>query len=186
MTSTLISEIRNKISAAMPSSTLEELGFRVVNYLELNNYNHIEDFIDEKGIILYTPISQRQLGHYSCLWLAPRTENQLNDILSYWCSYGFNLSYTALKSDYMQKTPEKDEDYLIHLVKDFVRRGGKFTVNEVKFQNLSENVSDCGRWCILRLMKRDLNHIQFEKWFDTIKQKKLNNDEIVTMLTYII
>ena len=177
--SSLFSEIQNKMSTPMPSSTLEELGFRVVNYLELKNYNHIEDVVDEKGIILYTPISQRQLGHYSCLWLK-------NDILSYWCSYGFNLKYTAMKSDYMQRTVEPDEDYLITLVKDFVRRGGKFDVNEVKYQNLSESVSNCGRWCILRLLKRDLNHIQFEKWFDTIKHKKLNDDVLVTMLTYLI
>ena len=179
MNSSLFSEIQNKMSTAMPSSTLEELGFRVANYLDLFNFSQIEQVVDEKGIILYTPISQRQLGHYSCLWLQ-------HGMLHYWCSYGFNLKYTSSKSDYMQKTPEKDEDYLITLVKDFVRRGGKFNVNEVKFQSLSENVSDCGRWCIVRLIKRDLNHNQFEKWFDTIKHKKLNDDEIVTMLTYII
>lgn len=177
--STLYSEIQNKISTPMSSSTLEELGFRVVNYLELKNFSKIEQVVDEKGIILYTPISQRQLGHYSCLWLT-------NGILHYWCSYGFNLKYTASKSDYMQKTPEKDEDYLIHLVKDFVKRGGKFHANEVKYQNLSESVSNCGRWSILRLMKRDLSHNQFDKWFDTIKHKKLNDDELVTMLTYLI
>ena len=180
MTSTLLSEIKQKISTAMPSSLLEELGFRVVNYLELNKFTSIEDFIDEKGIILYTPISERQLGHYSCLWLK-------NGILSYWCSYGYNLNYTAKKSDYMQSTPEKDEDYLIRLVKDFIKRGGKFTVNEVKFQNLSESVSDCGRWCILRLIKRNLSHEEFEKWFNvSSKHRNLSNDELVTMLTFII
>ena len=179
MSSTLSSEIKNKISSAIPSSTLENLGFTVLNYLELNKYSQIEQVVDEKGVILYTPISQKQLGHYSCLWLK---QNRL----SYWCSYGYNLSYTVSKSDYMQKTSEDDENYLIHLVKDFVKRGGKFSVNEVKFQNLSENVSDCGRWCILRLMKRDLSHDEFERWFKLRKYPNISNDELVTMLTYLI
>ncbi len=179
MTSTLSSEIKQKINTPISSSTLEELGFKVLNYLELNKFNQIEQFVDEKGIILYTPISQRKLGHYSCLWLK-------NGILSYWCSYGYNLSYTASKSDYMQKSPEKDEDYMISLVRDFVKRGGNFNINTIKFQNLNESVSDCGRWCIIRLIKRELSHNEFEKWFKLIKYPNMNNDELVTMLTYLI
>lgn len=179
MSSSLLSEIKQKISTAMPSSLLEELGFRVLNYLKLNEFTQIEQVVDEKGVILYTPISERQLGHYSCLWLK-------NGILFYWCSYGYDLKYTAMKSDYMQKTPEKDEDYLIRLVRDFIKRGGKFSVNEVKFQNLSENVSDCSRWCIIRLMKRDLSHDDFERWFKVKKYSNISNDDLVTMLTFII
>ena len=86
----------------------------------------------------------------------------------------------------MQKSPEKDEDYMISLVRDFVKRGGNFNINTIKFQNLNENVSDCGRWCIIRLIKRDLSHNEFQKWFKLIKYPNMNNDELVTMLTYLI
>lgn len=178
-TTTLNKEIQNKISKAIPSSTLENLGFTVINYLDLFKYNRIEQFLNEKGVILYTPISQKQLGHYSCLWLK-------NGILFYWCSYGYNLSYTASKSDYMQSTPEKDEEYLILLIKDFINRGGVFSTNHIKYQELSQNISDCGRWCIIRLMKRELSHEEFYKWFRLKKYPNLNNDELVTMLTFLV
>ena len=176
----LYKELNYKISQALPSTALENLGFRVVNYLDLFKYTKIEQVVDEKGIILYTPISQKSLGHYSCLWLR-------NNSLYYWCSYGYNLSYTAAKSDYMQYTPEKDEEYLMTLVKDFINRGGIFSVNHVKYQNLNENTSTCGRYCIIRLLKRNMSHEEFYKFF-TLKQKypNMSNDELVTMLTYIV
>ena len=55
-----------------------------------------------------------------------------------------------------------------------------------QFQNLNESVSECGRWCIIRLIKRELSHNEFEKWFKLIKYPNMNNDELVTMLTYLI
>ena len=158
--SELFTQIKYKIGKALPSNVLEELGFTVINYLDLFKYNRIEDFVDQNGIILYTPISQKSLGHYSCLWLNP-----VVNTLYYWCSYGYNLSYTAGKSEYMQFTPEKDEEYLITLVKEFISRGGIFSVNHIKYQNLNENTSTCGRYCIIRLMNSNLSHEEFSKYF---------------------
>lgn len=176
---TLNSDIQNKINKPLQSSVLEELGFKVVNYLDLFKYNKIEEIVDEKGVILYTPISQKQLGHYSCLWLK-------NNSLFYWCSYGYNLNYTASKSEYMKYTVEKDEEYLITLVKEFIGRGGVFSVNHIKFQKLDSNVSTCGRYCIIRLIKRNLTHEEFYKFFKLKIYPNISNDELVTMLTYLL
>mgnify|MGYP001475721999 CR=1 FL=1 len=178
---TLNDEIHDKIENALSSDVLETFGFKVINYLDLNKYNRIEDIDDilEKGIILYTPISERSLGHYSCIWMK-------EDKLYYWCSYGYNLNYTISKSNYMLSTIERDEDFLINLVKDYIRRGGIFIVNHVKFQNLSSNVSTCGRYSIIRLINKELSHEQFKSWLKLKKYPNMTSDELVTLLTYLV
>ena len=178
---TLRNSMTNKIQSAISSDVLENFGYKVINYLDLNKYDRIEDIPDilDKGVILYTPISERSLGHYSCIWIK-------EDKLFYWCSYGYNLNYTISKSNYMLSTVERDEDYLLNLVKDYIRRGGVFIVNHVKFQNLSSNVSTCGRYCIIRLINKDLSHEQFKTWLKLKKYPNMSNDELITLLTYLI
>ena len=174
-------DVKYKIENAINSEILEKFSFKVINYLDLNKFNQIEDVCGTTGVILYTPISEKMRGHYSTLWMSDDFTK-----LNYWCSYGYNLSSTISKSDYMLSTPIKDEEFLTNLVRDFIKRGGLFIVNHEKYQSLNKDVSTCGRYSMIRLMKKDLSHDEFKSWFKLKKQPNISNDELITLLTFLV
>jgi hypothetical protein len=180
-TKTLFDELNNIENNPLDGDVLEALGFHVVRYTDLNKYAYIEDVVNPNGIILFTPISDYNDGHYSALWLDGR--NNLN----YWCSYGMNLPQTLQYSTYMKKTPARDEDYLINLVGDYINRTGKsFLVNHTPFQSNKACISTCGRFSLIRLIKRQLSHDEFKDWFCNRRPVNMPNDLLISMITYLI
>ena len=106
-----------------------------------------------------------------------------NGMLFYYCSYGYSILKDIAKANYLISTPEKDEDYLMNLINNFIRKGGKLSINHTRYQGLNYDLSTCGRYCIIRLLKKDLNHDQFKTWFN---YKNIKPDELISLMTYII
>jgi hypothetical protein len=86
----------------------------------------------------------------------------------------------------MLASSEEDEDYLLRLVRDYISRGGSFVANYKRYQNLAQEVSTCGRYSMVRLLKRDMTNKEFDKWFYLKKGYTLTNDELITLLTFLI
>jgi hypothetical protein len=184
----LENDIKSKINEPLNADVLRShqypetnTTFKVINYLDLNKFFRIEDVVGSFGCILYTPISTKSTGHYSALWIN-NNKNELNCF----CSYGYNLQFTIQKSNYMLSTPEPDEDYLLKLVRDYISRGGRFVVNHKRYQNLASEVSTCGRYAMIRLINRKKSNDEFNKWFSLKKGYTLTNDELITLLTFLV
>lgn len=184
----LENDIKEKINTPLDADILRaqpygdtNTTFKVINYLDLNKFFRIEDVCGSFGVILYTPISTRNNGHYAALWIN-HNKNELN----YFCSYGYNLQFTIQRSNYMLASSEPDEDYLLRLVRDYIQRGGSFIANHKRYQNLAQEISTCGRYAMIRLIYRDKTNTEFDKWFGIKKGYTLTNDELITLLTFLV
>lgn len=168
----LTNEIQNMEFKPMNSEVLKSLGIRVVHWLDLPKYKTIEEICP---CVLFIPIESEMQGHYIALWMN-------GTVLNYFCSYAYPIPITMSKSMYLQSTQIDDEDYLNRMINAFLQKGGKLNMNKYRFQS-NKDTSVCGRYCILRLMKRDLSHEQFHNWF---KFRNIPNDELICLITYLI
>ena len=169
----LNSEIVKLVKSPTNSKVIESLGITVINWLELPKYKNIEDICP---CILFIPVESINNGHYGSLWMT-------NNILYYFCSYGYSIMKDVSKSMYLNETPQNDEDYLNNLINKFIGKGGKIQINHTRYQGMNDDISTCARYCIIRLLKKDLNHDQFKSWF---MFKNIKPDELISLLTYII
>lgn len=176
---TLFGELDIIEDTPLDSKVLESLGFTIVNYIDLDQYKNIEELCGSNGIILFTPVQNAQNGHYSAIFL-------LNGDLYYWCSYGYGILKTISISNYLMHNVE-DRNSLIKLINEYVKRTDKrFIENTSRLQSLEENMSTCGRYCIVRLMNADMDHDKFHYWFTHNRPKGIDNDRLISAITYLI
>ena len=64
------------------------------------------------------------------------------------------------------------------LSKLLIKYTGELSYNEYQFQKLDQNVKDCGRWCVIRGLMKDLPLEDFKKLFLNVY-----GDDIATILT---
>ena len=160
------------IKSPLQSDILKLHGINVINWLDLKNKNNIEEICP---CILFIPIESEMIGHYIALFFH-------NDILNYWCSYGFDIPTTVNKSYYLRNTQVNDEDYLNILLDRYLSKGGKMIINNHRFQSIYDTAT-CGRFAYIRIMKKNLSNDDFVKWF---RFNNINNEELICLITYLL
>lgn len=151
---------------------------KIIKYNELNKYPTIDDLLPntkEYCFILYE--SSPNSGHWTCV-SKPR-----DNIVEYFDSYG------GPPDNPMKWTSENIRIGLGEgekiLSKLFNECSEEVVYNKIKYQKEDIDIADCGRWCVLRIlrMKAGDNLNEFHKWIEN--QHKIfggNDDSIVTQI----
>lgn len=147
----------------------------IILYPKLINYDSIDNILGphEACIILFE--SSPRYGHWVCLL-------KRDNVIEFFNPYG-GLPDDSLK----QISPEfryiSGQEYpLLTLI--LFNSPYDIEYNEFRFQKRGENIRTCGRWCVVRLLLKNLDIYEFKEFIDLCKEDTgLNGDELVTVLT---
>lgn len=147
----------------------------IILYPNLANFNSVDEILGPYGACIILFESQPRYGHWVCLM---RRDNTIE----------FFNPYGGLPDASLQKIPleyriESGQDYpLLTLI--LYHSPYDVEYNEFKFQRHGQNIRTCGRWCVVRLLLKDLDIYQFKDFIDAGKTDLgLNGDQFVSLLT---
>lgn len=163
------------------SITKEELlkifpDIKIVCYNELADYDNIDEILYPTGafIILYLTTSMNS-GHWDLVFVRDKK-------LHFFDSYGFrpDSNQNNYVSGGILDKSNQAYSLLLRLMKD--SRYKKVYFNDFKFQGL--NTSTCGRWCLMRLILRELTDEEFIKFIKLLSKKCMcKYDELIVALS---
>lgn len=126
-------------------------------YSDLRKYDTIEDAIGptKKLVILY--LSTPHYGHFCCVWINDKNE------LCFFDPYGM------LPDDELEFIPDafRFEGGQLYPLLTYLlwKSPKKVNYNEFKLQKVSNKISTCGRWCLVRLEYPNLSDKKFSEIF---------------------
>ena len=164
-------EINRGLSSVDISSLLGDK-VRVLTYKQLRDFDNIYDVLKPYGnaVLLYE--TSKNWGHWVCLFKDPKS-----NIIEHFDSYGIRPDdEIKFVPKYFRKIGGED---LPHLTALLYKSNAPIRYNHHKLQSSRRGVSTCGRWCVLRLIFKDLDENNFKKLFDG----KGDKDKYVTILT---
>jgi hypothetical protein len=134
---------------------------RVIKYSDLYNYKTIEDALGPYKTLVILYETSDNFGHWVCVYL-------YNNILWFFDSYGLwpDDELTYIDPRFRIKNYEQF-DYLSILlgISDY-----EVDYNNFQLQLEDEGINTCGRWCVARIINKDLTTDEFYEVF--------KNDEI--------
>lgn len=145
----------------------------IIVYKDLNKYQHIDEIFDRlnRCVMLY-PIANEANGHWVCLWKKGNTIN-------YFDPYG---TAPEEPKEWVGQTKSRlmgmGQNRLTQLLKE---SGYKVFYNTYPYQQLDEDVATCGRWCVTRLVCKDMSATTFHK--AVMKFKKGSPDNFAVSFT---
>jgi len=146
-----------------------QLGFLL--YERLYEFNNLLDVLQGKdGVIILYQYTKYQ-GHY-CLLMRHK-----NGDVEWFDSLGYQPDYE------LKYMPYDKEPQLSTLIRRYENSGGKVVINKNKFQRDTDNISTCGRHCIVRYAFREMNLTEYTVF---LKTTKIGYDNLVTIMTLII
>lgn len=164
-------------SKGMPASKVENIlqnKYPVLKLQDIISFPDIESMVGD-GIVMYIPEDDPMLGHYVCLFIKNGTD------LFWWDSYGMNLNGLEY-SNWLGTTQDGMlvKKYLYKLLDAWKGKQNRIIYNFKKYQKLNKDVATCGRHASVRLLYKDLDNDQYERF---LKYKSIDMDDLVTLLT---
>lgn len=142
-------------------------------YPDLHAVSNIDQVLGEFGAVIILYLSQPHFGHYCCLI---KTHDEHGPLLE------FFDPYNGTPDSQLQHIPqpfrqESGQDYPV-LSELLIESNYDISYNEFDFQKLDNGVKDCGRWCAMRILLKDLPLKEFSELF-----YNMYSDDLVTFLT---
>jgi len=151
----------------------------IILYPSLINYKTIEDVIGPHKATFLLFEAKKHYGHWCLIF------QQNEHIIEFFNPYG---GYPDDSLEYIDmEYREKSNQVHTYLSKLLFNSRYQLTYNEFDFQKHNPNIKTCGRWCVVRLLLRNLDLYQFKKYIDNMKKDlNLDGDKLVTLLTMYI
>ena len=150
---------------------------KVYTYNQLNKFHDIDKALGKDKCFVLLYMSRPNYGHYITVFKRDKDNIEVYD------------SYKDMKPDYEFKyIPSEYRQQLgetyPHLTQLLYDSGYKVHYNNHKMQQLSNNISTCGRHVIVRLIKRRMNIDEYYRWVKKIcKEYRITPDMLVTIMT---
>lgn len=133
----------------------------IIKYSDLTHVNNLTDtMVNDNCVLLYE--TNPNYGHWCCFFLT--VDDHDNDIIEFFDPYGLIID-DELKyiNDDFREAPM--------LTKLLINCPLPVSYNHHQFQKMSDDVSTCGKWCVLRLKNKNLSLNDFIKKFGHLKDK---------------
>jgi hypothetical protein len=135
--------------------------------------NHIDEAFDQLGRCVFLFLTESDsVGHWLCMF-------KRNGFIEYFDSYG---QKPEAQRDWLSREQldalGQDKPYLFDLLR---RSGYKVFYNTVAYQKDRVDYNTCGRWCVARLICKDMSNIQF---YNIATKSGHTPDDWVALFTY--
>lgn len=154
---------------------------KVMTYPDLTKYNDLDKALGKhKAIFLLYPYKDEPhvYGHWTLIMKNGKT-------VDFFDSYNYKPDdeLKFAKNEY-RETHNMELPHLTKLLLKEVNKGNKVDYSNYKLQSKDNQITTCGRHCIVRLILRHLTNDEYYKLMKNIKNDSgLNFDEIVYDLT---
>lgn len=130
---------------------------KLMTYDELMKYNSIDSLFGNKDAIVILFESKEGRGHWTLLF------KRLNGNIEFFDSYGIipDDQFDFIDSKFIKRKKIVTN----HLTKLLFNSNKKIEYNDHPLQKIEKGVSTCGRWVILRYLKKNMNIDDFAKFF---------------------
>lgn len=143
----------------------------IVKYNDLANYNSIDEVLKGKPTVILFELTEARSGHWVALF-------KTGDTVYFFDSYGKRIED---QKKHMNKQFLKSSNYLSTMLK---QSPYKVDYNATKYQELSPEVSSCGRHVVCRLKCMDLNDVEYKQVMEeACSESGMNPDELVLSYT---
>ena len=143
----------------------------IVKYNDLANFNSIDEVLKGRPTVILFELTERNNGHWICMF-------KNGDTVFFFDSYGVKIED---QKKHMNKQFFRSANYLSKMLK---QSPYKIDYNATKYQQLSPDVSNCGRYVITRLKCMDLNDTEFKQVMkEACEEMNMSPDEVVVELT---
>jgi hypothetical protein len=143
---------------------------RVITYDKLKNYKTIDEALGPYGKLVILYLTSDDYGHFVCIWKFNK------EIIQFFDSYG-DMVDRQLK--YIPKYFIKESGQSFPMLSLLLLKSN-YEVRYNSFKLQQDKTTTCGRWCVYRLIKCNLNEYEF---YDIFKNNKLKPDLLITYLT---
>ena len=147
---------------------------RIFTYPDFARMSSIDEAFDELGRCIFLFLTESKTsGHWLCMI-------KRGDTIEYWDSYG---EKPEAQRKWLSRGEldalGQGEPYLFNLLK---QSGYKVYYNTHKYQKTSSVDNECGRWCCMRLVCKDISNDEFMKLINrSMKENKLRTpDDVVS------
>jgi hypothetical protein len=166
-------KIKKKEKKALTSTEMIDAMEGKANFLtypELAEKKTLDEVLGVHDMCIILYLTKENYGHYCCLF-------RIGDVVTFFDSYG------GVIDSQLKKIPEhfrEDSNQVnSHLCRLLYESGHEVHYNDKQLQQLSREISTCGRHCISRLWLRHLDCDEYIKFF-----KGVNPDILVTLFTW--
>lgn len=179
MNQEMIDEIKSYALSNEDINKILEPDTKIISYPDFATMDSIDDAFDTLGrcVFLFLTTSETS-GHWLCMF------KRNNNTISYFDSYGEKPEAQRcwLSQEQLDALGE-GESYLMNLLR---KSNYKVFYNTVQYQKEREDINSCGRWCVMRLICKDMNDVQF---YNTVKElmKQYNvksQDDVAAIFTF--
>jgi hypothetical protein len=151
----------------------------IFSYPRFCTMNHIDEAFDQLGRCVFLFLTESESsGHWLCMFKRPNNE------IHYYDSYGEkpDAQRKWLTEEQLEALGE-EEPCLTELLK---ASGYKVYYNTVQYQTDKQDINSCGRWCVARLICKDMDDRQFHNLVrDQMRERGLKNpDDWAAIFTY--
>jgi hypothetical protein len=145
---------------------------KIITYDKLKDYKSINELLKPFGNVVILYLNDKNFGHWTCLF-----KNKEGNI-EFFDSYGLPMDQELrFIPDELREQLNQTKPILSNLL---LKQKKKIIYNNHKLQKLSPKVNTCGRHVITRLLMKNMNIDDYNKF---IRSFDLTPDEFVTMLT---
>jgi len=165
----LIDEYKNIALSDTDLLTLMDGKANVVVYPDIHKYRSIDRLLGNYGVCFILYEWKPHYGHWCCLI-------RHGNLIEFFDPYG-NWPDSCLEDVPEPYRTESNQlkPYLTNLM---IKCDYDLSYNEFQFQKLDEEVKDCGRWCCVRALLKELPLKDFKDLFFNEA-----GDDLVTVLT---
>jgi hypothetical protein len=145
----------------------------VVTYPQLVNVNNLDQILQPYGACFLLYESRPKYGHWCALL---KTQDEKGSLIEFFDPYG---GFPDSQRKYIEPLfRERSGQSIPHLTWLLYNSPYDLSYNEYQFQKHDKNVRDCGRWCVLRILLKDLSLNQFQQLF-----YNQYSDDLATLFT---
>lgn len=150
---------------------------KIYKYKDLSKFNSIDEALGPKGAFILFYEHRPNYGH----WVAIL---KCNNKLEFFNSYGDKIN--PLPDDQLNnysKSWRKQSNQLYKTLSMlFLKSKYKLEYNNYQFQSDLKEIQTCGRWCIYRILNKNLSIDEFaEEVITECENKNLFTDELVCL-----
>lgn len=129
----------------------------IMTYQELQKYNSLDDALGPHGALVLLYTTKNNYGHWVCVFRVNK------DTVEFFDSYGYS------PDDQLNFIPQyfRERNYgrYPHLTALLYESGYNIVYNEYQLQDEKKGVNTCGRWCVLRILMKDVPQKKFSEYF---------------------
>lgn len=153
---------------------------KVFTYPEFAKMSNINEAFDNLGRCVFLFLTESEsMGHWVCMF-------KRDGHIEYFSSYGDKPEAERewVNQEQLEKLGQ-GQPYLLDLLQ---RSKMPVYVSTYPYQSDRKDISTCGRWCVARLICKELTHKQFYNLVkDEMKRHNIKSmDDFVSMFTYDI